>query len=86
MLDEGWDLVIVLDLPLHVGRRPVTAHASSALGVGVVSVPALGVLPLESRVREAVLRVVDRLLDQQVARRRVRPKVSTWRLRVRWRR
>jgi len=42
LLDEGWQLAICLtDLPLHVGRRPVTAHASVSLGVGVVSVPAL---------------------------------------------
>src|SRR4051794_8578919 len=43
MIAEGWDLAVCLtDLPLHVHRRPVTAHASVSLAVGVVSVPALG--------------------------------------------
>ena len=84
MLAEGWDLVVVLtDLPLHVGRRPVTAHASAALGVGVVSVPALGALALDRRVREAVLRVVDRLLDQRFPRRRPPRRASMWLLRAR---
>jgi hypothetical protein len=67
MLDEGWDRVICLtELPLRVGRRPVTAYASVALGVGVVSVPALGAIALESRVREAVLRLVAGLLGEDV--------------------
>jgi hypothetical protein len=39
MLTEKWKLAVCLtDLPLHLGRRPVTAYASAALGVGVVSV------------------------------------------------
>jgi hypothetical protein len=63
MLREGWDLAICLtDLPLLVGRRPVKAHASVSLGVGIVSVPALGPIDVEDRVREAVVRLVDRLL------------------------
>jgi uncharacterized membrane protein len=66
MLEEGWDFVICLtDLPLHLGRRPVTAHASVALGVGLVSVPALGAVDLENRVRQAVLRLIDGLLDER---------------------
>jgi hypothetical protein len=63
MLREGWELAICLtDLPVLVGRRPVTAHASVSLRVGLVSVPALGVINLESKVRDAVLRLVDRIL------------------------
>jgi hypothetical protein len=86
MLAEGWDLVIVLtDLPMHVGRHPVTAHASLALGVGVVSVPALGALSLERRVREAALRVLDRLLEQRMPRNRSSRRRSTWWLRARLR-
>jgi hypothetical protein len=53
---------------LHVGRRPVTAYASATLGVGVVSVPALGAVAVEGRVREAVVRLVDGLLGETVAR------------------
>ena len=70
MLEEGWDFVICLtDLPLHVGRRPVTAHASVTLGVGVVSLPALGAVDLQNRVRQAVLRVIDGLLGDRADRR-----------------
>jgi hypothetical protein len=77
MLAEGWQLAVCLtDLPLHVGRRPVTAHASVTLGVAVVSVPALGPVAVENRVRETVLRLVDGLLghgtDPQAGRRRRR--------------
>jgi hypothetical protein len=56
LLDEGWKFAICLtELPLHVGRHPVTAHASVSLGVGVVSVPALGAIHLESNLRQAVM-------------------------------
>jgi hypothetical protein len=37
-----------------------------ALGVGVVSVPALGAFALESRVREAVLRLIAGLLGEEI--------------------
>jgi putative flippase GtrA len=63
MLEEGWSLVVCLtDLPLHVGRRPVTAHASFSHGVALVSVPALGAVALEDRMREAVLRLTEGLV------------------------
>jgi hypothetical protein len=63
MTDSGWDLAVCLtDLPLHVGRRPVTAHASVSLAVGVVSVPALGPTSAEENVRDAVLRLVERIV------------------------
>jgi hypothetical protein len=70
LLTEGWKLAVCLtDLPLHVGRRPVTAYASAALGVGVVSVPALGAVAVEGRVRRAVLRLIEGLLGESVTRR-----------------
>jgi uncharacterized membrane protein len=63
LLTEKWKLVVCLtDLPLHLGRRPVTAYASAALGVGLVSVPALGVVALEGRARRAVVRLIEGLL------------------------
>ena len=66
-LTRGWRLVICLtDLPLHVGRRPVTAHASVSLGVGIVSIPALGMVRLEDKLRQTTLRLVDRLLGGSV--------------------
>lgn len=67
LLEQGRNLAVCLtDLPPHVGRRPVTAYASATLGVGVVSVPALGAVAVESRVREAVVRLVDGLLGETV--------------------
>jgi uncharacterized membrane protein len=69
MLDEGWNIAVCLtDFPVHVGTRPVTAYASATHGVGLVSVPALGAVNLESRVREAVLRVIEGALGERVDR------------------
>ena len=70
LLTEKWKLVVCLtDLPLHLGRRPVTAYASAALGVGLVSVPALGVVAVEGRARRAVVRLIEGLLGESVASR-----------------
>jgi uncharacterized membrane protein len=67
LLAEGWKLAICLtDNPVHVGNRPVTAHASATHGVGLVSVPALGAVNLDDRVRTAVLRLVEGLLGEQI--------------------
>ncbi|MDB4952981.1 MAG: hypothetical protein JWO36_550 [Myxococcales bacterium] len=63
MLEEGWNLAVVLTArPLRVGRRPVTAEASAALGVGVISVPALGAVGLGHRLLEAVVLTVEAML------------------------
>jgi hypothetical protein len=68
LLAEEWKLVICLtDLPLHVGRRPVTAHASVALGVGVVSVPALGAINLHQSLRRAVISLIEALAGERVS-------------------
>jgi uncharacterized membrane protein len=65
MLRDGWDLAICLtDLPLHVGRRPVIAHAAVSTGVGLVSVPALGAADLERRLRQTLMRLVAGLLGE----------------------
>ena len=64
MLEEGWQLAICLtDLPLKVGRHPVTAHLSATLGVGVVSVPSLGAIAVEERVLMLVARTLEALLS-----------------------
>ena len=43
VLEENWDLAVVLtEIPLKTGRRPVLTQLSSVHGVGLVSVPALG--------------------------------------------
>jgi hypothetical protein len=68
MLAEGWKLAICLtDFPIHVGNRPVTAHASATYGVGLVSVPALGAINLDDRVLDAVLRLIEGLLGESVS-------------------
>jgi hypothetical protein len=62
MIDQGWSLAVCLtDLPIHVGRRPVTAHVSVTLAVGLISVPALGAVATGARVRQTVLRVIEGL-------------------------
>jgi uncharacterized membrane protein len=67
ILAEGWKLAVCLtDFPIHVGNRPVTAYASATHGVGLVSVPALGAVNLDERVRRAVLRLVEGLLGETV--------------------
>ncbi len=48
-----------------VGRRPVVAHAGVTHGVGLISVPALGAVALDTRLRTAVLRLVERLLGER---------------------
>jgi hypothetical protein len=69
MRAEGWAMAVVLtDLPLRSGRRPVTAVASAHLRIGLVSVPALGAVRLEERVGQAVLNLVDGMLGEHVGR------------------
>jgi hypothetical protein len=63
LLDSGWDLVVCLtDLPLHIHRRPVVAHANPVHNVAIVSVPALGAVGARHRVREGIVRLVERLI------------------------
>jgi hypothetical protein len=62
-LDQGWDVAIGLtDLPLSVRRNPARAHASIQHGVGLVSIPALGVVHREERLRATALSLVERLV------------------------
>jgi hypothetical protein len=68
MREHGWAIAVVLtDLPLLSGRRPVTAHASAQRRVAVVSVPALGPVRLEERVVRAIVNSVDGVLGERVA-------------------
>jgi hypothetical protein len=68
MREHGWAIAVVLtDLPLLSGRRPVTAHASAQRRVALVSVPALGPVKLQERVVHAVVNSVDGILGERVA-------------------
>ncbi|WP_137809512.1 MULTISPECIES: hypothetical protein [unclassified Gordonia (in: high G+C Gram-positive bacteria)] len=63
LLEHEWDLVLCLtDLPLHVGKRPVVAHANAVHGVAVLSVPALGATGVRQRARGIITGLVGQLL------------------------
>jgi hypothetical protein len=67
VLAENWHLGIVLtDLPLRFGRRPVVADASATHGVAVISLPALGAVQMRRRARDAVVRLVDGLVGESL--------------------
>jgi len=58
----GWDTVVaVVDLPRFEDRRGVVADVVPQLRVGVVCVPALGIVTPARRLRETVLRVVEHI-------------------------
>ena len=60
LLDSGWDMVVCLtDLPLHIHRRPVVAHANPVQNVAIVSVPALGAMGARQRIREGIVRLLS---------------------------
>ena len=67
MVREGWGLAVVLtDVPLRIGRRPVVADASATHGVGLVALPALGAIQLRRRARDAITRLVDGLMGESL--------------------
>jgi hypothetical protein len=62
LLDGDWDLgVVVTDLPLKIGGRPVSRHLSPTHGLAVLSLPALGALHLRQRLRRALLELIGEL-------------------------
>jgi uncharacterized membrane protein len=77
LLDNHWDLVICLtDIPLRSDdHRPLTAVASATDGVGLISVPALGAIALEDRVREAALDLIAALVGWSEDRESVRDRL-----------
>jgi hypothetical protein len=63
LLDANWDLgLVVTDLPLRIGRRPITRQVSPTHGIAVVSLPALGALHLAPRLRHTLLELVGELV------------------------
>jgi uncharacterized membrane protein len=74
LLDNDWDLIICLtDIPLRSDdHRPLTAVVSATDGVALISVPALGALDVERRVREAALNAIDALVGGKAKEERER--------------
>ena len=63
VLEENWDLAVVLtEIPLKTGRRPVLTQLSPVHGVGLVSVPTLGPVHVRQKVQETTVHVVGQLL------------------------
>src|SRR5918992_5986649 len=68
LLTRGWQMGVGLTrLPLHDRRRPVATHASASHGVGLISIPALGAVRRDERLREAAVEVVEGLLGERGA-------------------
>jgi len=66
LLDADWDLaVVVTDLPLRVGGRPVSQHISPTHGIAVVSLPALGPLHLRQRLRRTLVDLIGELIREE---------------------
>jgi hypothetical protein len=64
LLSEGWDMALCLtDLPLPTAGRTVAGHVSVSHSVVVISLPAIGVVAVRRRLREAALRLIGRALD-----------------------
>ena len=62
LLEGDWDLgVVVTDLPLKVGGRPVSRHLSPTHSLAVLSLPALGALHLRQRLRRALVELIGEL-------------------------
>jgi hypothetical protein len=62
LLEAGWDIaVVVTDLPLKLGGRPVTRHLSPTHRVAVLSLPALGPMHVSRRLRRALAELIGEL-------------------------
>lgn len=83
LLGENWDLVVyVTELPLRIARRPVLTHSSPTHGAGLVSLPALGLMPrrrLVDSVAEAVAGIAGDVARGQQSH-RTRPRLIQRRL------
>jgi uncharacterized membrane protein len=85
LLEGNWDLsIVVTDLPLRFGRRPVSRHINPTHGIAVVSLPALGALHLRQRLRQTLLDLVGELVGDGEAPRSSDGVLA--RLRTRWER
>ncbi|WP_246095110.1 hypothetical protein [Salinicoccus cyprini] len=59
---EKWDYAITLtDLPLFNKNRPIVAEVVCDDNVGLISLPGLGLVPMQKRVREAILQLMNEI-------------------------
>jgi hypothetical protein len=66
LLAGDWDLgVVITDLPLRLGGRPIVRHVSPTHGIAVVSLPALGALHLAGRLRRTLVELVGELVGNR---------------------
>jgi hypothetical protein len=60
----GWDIAILLtDLPRRAGTQPIVSDYSVELGVGLLSMPALGAWHVRRRTRALVVHLTGHLLE-----------------------
>ncbi|HEY0317731.1 MAG TPA: hypothetical protein VGC49_05500 [Solirubrobacterales bacterium] len=66
LLAEDWDLAVgITELPLRLSHRPLLSHASRTHGVGLVSLPALGVVQRRRRLQSALLDAIATLIGDR---------------------
>ena len=64
MLDENWDLVLVItDLPLRDERRTVKTQFSVVHSVGLIVAPALGVVHIADKITSSAVTLIAEILD-----------------------
>ncbi|MBO0820289.1 MAG: hypothetical protein J2P26_05510 [Nocardiopsaceae bacterium] len=65
---HGWDVVVLItDLPRQVGSRPIVGDFSTAHGVALVSLPALGGgLRQQARLRELLVHLIGHLTEDDL--------------------
>ena len=63
----GWDIAILLtDLPRRAGTQPIASDYSVGLGIGLLSVPAVGAWQVKRRTRELVVHLLGHLLEDRL--------------------
>jgi hypothetical protein len=66
LLQGDWHLAVVItDLPLHDGGKPVSRRTSRTHRIALISLPALGALNVRHRLRRALVELVDELLGRR---------------------
>jgi hypothetical protein len=64
----GWDVAILLtDLPRRAGTQPIVSDYSSELGIGLVSMPAVGAWQVRRRIRDLVVHLLGHLLADRLS-------------------